>query len=140
MGKKKQMRIKITSKMHGFLTEQNNLGYVATIDQEGRPNIAPKAILAMGDDTLMYADLFVDRTSDNILHNNQVAVAVINPIQCSGYQFKGQAVVLTRGAPFEIAKQRFGFLGFKEPVHAIELKVDEIFFFEQGPESKMEAA
>lgn len=134
------MEIKITEKMRNFITEQNNLCYVATCDKQGRPNVAPKALLAIGEHTLLYADLFVDRTAKNILENSQIAIAVIDPQKCSGYQFKGQANITTRGAAFEVATKRFSELGFSEPVHAIELDIDEIFFFEQGPEAKMEAA
>lgn len=134
------MPIKITQRMKDFINGQNNLGYVATCDESGRPNIAPKALLGIGEDTILYADLFMDRTAENVRQNNQVAIAVIHPTHCRGYQFKGRAQILTRGVAFEVAKKKFAELGFKEPVHAIELDVDEIFFFEQGPESKMEVA
>jgi len=134
------MPIKITERMRKFINERNSLGHVATCDDNKRPNIAPKAILAVGESTLLYADLFTDRTADNIRLNSQMAVAFINPSQCNGYQFKGQANIIARGAAFEVAKKKFAELGFKEPVYAIELDVDEIFFFEQGPEAKLEAA
>jgi predicted pyridoxine 5'-phosphate oxidase superfamily flavin-nucleotide-binding protein len=134
------MPIKITKRMRKFIGEQNSLGFVATCDKENRPNIVPKAILAVSEDTLLYADLFADRTAENVRENNSIAIAFINPAQCSGYQFKGQASILNRGAAFEIARQKFAELGFKEPVYAVELNVDEIFFFEQGPEARMEAA
>lgn len=126
--------------MRNFIVEQNNLGFVATCDKGQRPNIAPKAILAISDNTLLYADLFADSTAENIHENDSIAIAFINPALCSGYQFKGQANILNKGAAFEVAGQKFKELGFKEPVYAVELNVDEIFFFEQGPEAKMEAA
>lgn len=134
------MLIKITEKMRKFITKQNNLGYIGTCSDGGRPNIAPKALLGIGEDTILYGDLFMDRTAENIIENNRVAIAVIDPFQCSGYQFKGQANIYSKGAAFEYATKKFAELGFDEPVHAIELSIDEIFYFEQGPEAKMEAA
>lgn len=134
------MQIKLTEKMRKFIDNQNHFCYVASCDKQGRPNIAPKALLGIADNTLLYADLFVDRTAKNLMENDQAAIAVINPQKCSGYQFKGISNITTRGAAYEIAKKKFAELGFDEPIHAIELDIDEIFFFAQGPESKMEAA
>jgi len=34
----------------------------------------------------------------------------------------------------------FDELGFSEPVHTIELMIEDIYLFEQCPEAKMEAA
>ncbi len=126
--------------MKNFIKDQNNLGYIATSNIDGSPNIAPKALLGVGDDTLLYADLFMDRTAENIFENNKIAIAVINPLRCSGYQFKGEAKISTKGEAYEYALNKFQELDFEEPVHAVELKIEEIFFFSQSPESKIEAA
>ncbi|TET53566.1 MAG: pyridoxamine 5'-phosphate oxidase family protein [Actinobacteria bacterium] len=134
------MPAKITKKMQNFIKDQKNLAFMATCDSKGMPNIAPKALLYVGESNLFYGDLYVDRTAANIRDNNAVSVSVINPSSCNGYQFKGRAKIATKGEVFDMARKSFEEFGFDEPVHVVQVEIEEIFFFEQGPEMKMEAA
>ncbi len=131
---------KITNKMQNFINEQKNLAFVATHDEDGKNNVAPKSLLSIGEDSMMFGDLYMDQSAENLLANEHLTIAVIDSDRCTGYQFKGKAKIITKGQVFNTAKKRFEEIGFPEPIHAVELKVEEIFFFEQGPEEMIEAA
>lgn len=92
---------KLTEHMEQLIQEQPVI-YVATSDGQGWPNVSPKgALKTMGDDRLVFADLFSLKTRANLESNPQVAVAVVNPQAYEGYQFKGRAELLEEGPLFE---------------------------------------
>jgi len=82
---------RLTEHMKQLIQEQPVV-YVATSDNQGRPNVSPKGVLKiLNDDRLVFGDLFSLKTRTNLQANPQVAVAVVNPQAYEGYQFKGRA-------------------------------------------------
>ncbi len=78
------------------------LGFVATINADGTPNLSPKGTLASWDgEHLVFADIASPKTSENLDRNPAIAVNVVDPLIRRGYRFAGTAIVHRYGAAFE---------------------------------------
>jgi predicted pyridoxine 5'-phosphate oxidase superfamily flavin-nucleotide-binding protein len=125
---------KISKEIQDFV--QGKLGWVATADASGLPNLAPKGTLKVVDDeTLVFADLFSLKTRANLEANAQVAVAVVDKM--TGYQFKGKTELLTSGPIFEEVtggvKQAMPDL--PGPKYVVKIKVESIYSLSPGPDA-----
>ena len=84
------------------LVLEQRLGFVATVTEDGRPNVSPKGTTTMWDDErLMFADVASPGTVANLATNPNVEVNVVDPILRKGFRFKGTATVYTAGDMFE---------------------------------------
>lgn len=84
------------------LVREQRLGYVATVNPDGTPNLSPKGTTAVWDDDhLVFADICSPRTVANLSQNPAVEINVVDPLVRKGYRFKGRAQVLTEGRLFE---------------------------------------
>ncbi|HYK92818.1 MAG TPA: pyridoxamine 5'-phosphate oxidase family protein [Thermoplasmata archaeon] len=89
---------RLTPEMVRVVTEQK-LGFVATVSDDGRPNVSPKGTLAVWDpDHLVFADLASPRTVANLRSRPDVEVNVVDPFVRKGYRFRGTARVLDPAA------------------------------------------
>lgn len=78
------------------------LGFVATINADGTPNLSPKGTLAAWDDDhLVFVDIASPNTSANLERNPSVEINVVDPLIRRGYRFAGTAVVHRGGSVFE---------------------------------------
>ena len=93
----------------GILTEgmkrvvrEQRLGFHATVNADGTPNLSPKGTTGVWDDDhLFFLDIRSPRTAANIRRGSPVEVNVVDPFVRKGYRFKGRAVVHERGTePF----------------------------------------
>ncbi len=79
---------------------EQRLGYVASVCEDGTPNLSPKGTLIVWDDDhLVFADLASPGTIANLQRNSIVEINVVDPLVRKGYRFKGTATVLAEG-PF----------------------------------------
>ena len=92
----------------GILTDdmrrvvERELGFVATVDPDGTPNLSPKGTIAVWDDDhLVFADLRSPGTVENLRSNPSVEVNVVDQLIRKGYRLEGTAVVHTEGDDFE---------------------------------------
>ncbi len=77
--------------------------YVATADKNGKPNVSPKgSVRILDDDTLIFADILSPNTRANLEQNPQVAIDVVNAKGMKGYQFKGNAELLSSGDIYDM--------------------------------------
>jgi predicted pyridoxine 5'-phosphate oxidase superfamily flavin-nucleotide-binding protein len=85
------------------VVDEQRLGYVATVGQDGTPNLSPKGTTAVWDDGhLVFAHLHSHQTVANIEAGNPtVEINVIDPIRRKGYRFKGTATVHRQGGVYE---------------------------------------
>lgn len=88
--------IEITADMRAIIT-QAILSFVATVNEDGTPNLSPKASLTVVNDTLYFADIASPRTIRNLSHNPAVEINVVDIFQRRGYRFKGRALILSTG-------------------------------------------
>jgi predicted pyridoxine 5'-phosphate oxidase superfamily flavin-nucleotide-binding protein len=99
------------------------LGFIATVDPDGTPNLSPKGTIAVWDDGhLVFCDLRSPGTVSNLRTNPSVEVNVVDQLVRKGYRFKGTAVVHTEGDEFErgvhFYEQR-GLERARERIHSI---------------------
>jgi predicted pyridoxine 5'-phosphate oxidase superfamily flavin-nucleotide-binding protein len=85
------------------VVDEQRLGYVATVDPHGMPNLSPKGTTAVWDDEhLVFAHVHSHQTVANIEGGNPaVEINVVDPIRRKGYRFKGAATVHRQGAVYE---------------------------------------
>ena len=119
---------KIPEDIKGFLN--SHLAFVATVDIKGIPNVVPKGNIAvLGDNVIVFADLYSHQTKKNLKQNPNISICVINAASYSGYQLKGRAKVIERGSEYDkLSREAFGEgqLDHAEAKYAVKVKVDKI--------------
>jgi len=85
------------------VVEEQRLGYVASVNPDGTPNLSPKGTLAVWDDQhLVFAHLYSVQTVANVDAGNRTfEINVVDPIRRKGYRFKGRAEVHRDGETYE---------------------------------------
>jgi predicted pyridoxine 5'-phosphate oxidase superfamily flavin-nucleotide-binding protein len=86
----------LTDDMKRVVTEQR-LGFVATVDADGTPNLSPKGtMVVLDDDHILFGDLRSPGTIGNLRANPAVEVNFVDPFARTGYRFKGTAAYVAR--------------------------------------------
>ncbi|WP_250504554.1 pyridoxamine 5'-phosphate oxidase family protein [Caballeronia sp. AZ7_KS35] len=75
------------------------LSFVATVNEDGTPNLSPKASLIVRNGTLYFADIASPRTIRNMKRNPAVEINVVDIFQRRDYRFKGRALILSADNP-----------------------------------------
>ncbi|MCA9830665.1 MAG: pyridoxamine 5'-phosphate oxidase family protein [Dehalococcoidia bacterium] len=76
------------------VVSEQQLGFVATVNADGTPNLSPKGTLSVWDDEqLMFVDIRSPQTAANLERNAAVEVNVVDPLLRKGYRFRGVAEV-----------------------------------------------
>jgi general stress protein 26 len=70
------------------------LSFVATINEDGTPNLSPKASLTVVDGSLYFADIASPGTIGNLKRNPAVEINVVDVFQRRGYRIRGRATIL----------------------------------------------
>lgn len=84
------------------VVEEQRLGFVATVCDDGTANVSPKGTVTMlDDDHLMFADLASPQTVENLRSNPSVEVNVVDPVVRKGFRFKGRGIVIDHGNRFD---------------------------------------
>jgi predicted pyridoxine 5'-phosphate oxidase superfamily flavin-nucleotide-binding protein len=73
------------------------LSFVATVNEDGTPNLSPKASLTVRNGVLYFADIASPSTIRNLKRNPAVEINVIDIFERRGYRFKGHASILPPG-------------------------------------------
>ncbi|HEX7945258.1 MAG TPA: pyridoxamine 5'-phosphate oxidase family protein [Phenylobacterium sp.] len=99
---------KLTDAMRQLLDEQH-LGFVATVNVDGSPNLAPKGTTRVWDrDHIIFADLGAPDTVAGLRRNPGMEICVLDSGSRTGWRFKGLAIVLSEGALFEQLRATYG--------------------------------
>ena len=115
----------LTDDMRRVLDEQQ-LGFVATVTPDGRPNLSPKGTTRpWGDDHITFADICSPQTVANLRANPAIEINVVDPILRKGYRFKGVAVVLSQGPLFDEIETAYRARGSANPFQNIVLMTVE---------------
>jgi predicted pyridoxine 5'-phosphate oxidase superfamily flavin-nucleotide-binding protein len=89
----------LTPDMKRVIAEQK-LGFVATVNADGTPNLSPKGTMqALDDQHIVFADIRSPGTMANIARNPAIEINFVDPFSRKGYRFKGRARVVAKGAP-----------------------------------------
>jgi uncharacterized protein len=87
----------LTEAMRTMVNHQR-LGYVATVGEDGTPNLSPKGTVAVWDDEhVVFLDIRSPRTMRNLRHNPVTEINVVDPFTRKGYRFKGRAQIVEPG-------------------------------------------
>ena len=87
--------------MRRIVAEQT-LGFIATVCEDGTPNLSPRGTLRVWDDThLVFADIRSPGTMRNLRANPSIEVNVVDPLARRGYRFKGTARIVSTGAELD---------------------------------------
>ena len=74
--------MKIAEKVMNLLADENSVKTISTISNEGKlHSVTAGSLMAMGDDRLFVAEIFMKTTSQNIMTNANVAVLVVNGME-----------------------------------------------------------
>jgi uncharacterized protein len=81
------------------LVDEQRLGFYATVNEDGSPNLSPKgSTFVLDDDHLFFADYRSPQTVANVRRGSLVELNVVDPLVRKGYRFKGPAEVHERGS------------------------------------------
>ena len=128
------MASSISKELQEFV--KGKLGWVATANQEGMPNVTPKGtIQVLDENTIIFADLFSLKTRDNLKNNPKVAVTLVDHEKFIGYQFKGKVELIDSGPLYEKVKEELKEAPkpLPEPKYVAKITVEEIYDQSPGP-------
>ncbi len=79
------------------LISQHTLGFVATIDNSGRPNLSPKGtFVVLDNENLMFSEIRSPNTIRNIQTNPELEVNFVDPFARKGVRIKGKAEIIEK--------------------------------------------
>ena len=105
--------------MKRVVTEQK-LGFVATVNDDGTPNLSPKGTMVVLDDShLMFADIRSPGTMANLASRSAMEINFVDPFCRKGYRFKGKAEVLREGGAFDEMLAFYRARGSRNRIRAI---------------------
>lgn len=91
----------ITREMRA-LVDRQRLGFVATVNADGTPNLSPKGTVVVWDDThLLWADIRSPRTMRNLRDRPATEINVVDPLTRKGYRFRGTCRIITDNVELE---------------------------------------
>jgi predicted pyridoxine 5'-phosphate oxidase superfamily flavin-nucleotide-binding protein len=96
----------ITEDMRSIV-ESAKLGFVATVCEDGSPNLSPKgSVLVYDDEHLVFMDMASPNTVANLRRDPRVEINVVDFLKRRGYRFKGTATFERAGdAGYEWVRQ-----------------------------------
>jgi predicted pyridoxine 5'-phosphate oxidase superfamily flavin-nucleotide-binding protein len=107
--------------MQRILNEQR-LGFVASVCEDGTPNLSPKGTTTVWDDEhIVFADICSPGTIANIRRHPIVEINVVDPVSRKGYRFKGSATIHQQGPIFEQGLAFYRQRGTMSPIRSIVL-------------------
>jgi hypothetical protein len=118
-----------------ILSKGHNV-WVATIGDDGWPNVSIKGSGALLDDEhLFFADIFSKKTRENLLSNSRVAVGIQDADAKVAVQVKGVADMVENGELFDrVAKQIADLqMGLPPIKYVVRIEVDSVWDMTAGP-------
>ena len=92
--------VRLTGAMRKLIDD--GLGFFATVNDDGTPNLSPKGTIAVWSDTqVVFADIASPRTSANLEKRPTIAVNVVDPLSRRGCRIRGRGVVHRSGPEFD---------------------------------------
>ena len=98
----------LTADMKRVIDEQK-LGFVATVCDDGSPSLSPKGtMVVLDDDHIMFGEIRSPNTIRNLRTNPAMEINFVDPFSRTGYRFKGDARIIEPGSDeFEALHTRF---------------------------------
>ena len=81
------------------VVREQRLGFYATVNEDGSPNLSPKgSTYVLDDEHLFFADIRSPQTVANIRRGSLVEVNIVDPLVRKGYRFKGRGEIHEPGS------------------------------------------
>lgn len=78
--------------------QKSVLCWLATVDQDGFPNVSPKEIFCAADDTtFLIANIASPLSATNVRTKPAVCISFVDPFVQKGFKLKGKAKLISRG-------------------------------------------
>ena len=103
--------------------------WIATVNPDGTPNVAPKrSTRVLDDEHLMFTEVTGQQTWANVQAGSAVSIGVVDRERMEGYRFTGAPEVVTSGPLFERAGEAMRERGIMAPVKGVVVvRVDAIY-------------
>jgi len=104
------------------IVKATRLCFVATVDDDGTPNLSPKSsLMVYDDDHLVFANIASPNTIRNLRREPAIEINAIDIFMRRGYRFKGTAELMPPGTPeYDFVAEPFWADNGKQfPVHEI---------------------
>lgn len=100
--------------------EEQRLGFVATVNADGTPNLSPKGtMVVLDDDHLAFADIRSPGTIRNLRERPAIEVNIVDPIGRMGYRFRGTASIVDSGPRLDELLAFYHRRGTDLPIRAV---------------------
>lgn len=121
--------MKLTDEMKDLIKVQ--LAYIATVDEQGNPNIGPKRTMRVLDDThLIFCENTNGQHHANIKANGKISVAFVDREANKGFRFTGKATSYTDQAKMDLAKE---LVGTAPKAAAVIIDIEKMYTLDSGP-------
>lgn len=95
--------VTITSDIKKMMYAQKII-LVGTSNKHGIPNVSPRSSFYVDEDVIYWYEIFKHKSFQNFIKNNWVSVSVIDYVNFSGYQLKGNVKIVDDDREFFDAK------------------------------------
>lgn len=117
---------KLTDAMKEMIANQQC--YVATVDENGYPNIGPKrSTRVLDDSTILFTEGTGKQTYQNLVANSKVAIAVSDRDALDGFRFVGKGEVQEEGPLYDQAVEMAEKMGMAKPRAIVKMTVEAIY-------------
>ncbi len=132
--KEKEM-VKMPKEVMDMFNDWDAAKTIATADTEGKLNVVPvKTFSAVDEETLVFGNVFLGKTKDNIEATKKVAVTAFKG--STGYQIKGSfQEFLISGSIFDQKKEQVKEKLKLDAKSAGIIKVEEVYSVSPGPDA-----
>ncbi|MDW6022517.1 pyridoxamine 5'-phosphate oxidase family protein [Mesorhizobium sp. BAC0120] len=88
----------LTEEMKGIVA-RHSIGFVATVNADGTPNLSPKGtMVALDDDRILFGEIRSPGTLRNIRANPSIEINFLDIFIRKAVRIKGTAMVITKGS------------------------------------------
>lgn len=123
--------MKFTQEMKDMMKVQ--LAYVATVDEEGNPNIGPKRTTRVLDDhRLIFCENTDGQHHKNIKSNGKISVVFIDRENNAGFRFVGKATSYTDKEKMDLAEK---LAGVRPKAACVIIDVEKAYTMASGPKA-----
>ena len=109
---------------------QSILCWLATVDENGQPNVSPKEIFThFGESHLIIANIASPNSLKNIRSNPKIGVSFIDVLVQKGFQIKGEATIIEKSniEYEELSQPLLEMTGGKFPFYSIfKIRIEKI--------------
>jgi predicted pyridoxine 5'-phosphate oxidase superfamily flavin-nucleotide-binding protein len=129
---------KLPDNVQEVLKKGHTIVWVATVGEDGWPNVAAKGSGGLIDDeTIYFADVLSKKTRANLLYSSRVSVGIYDPETNLAVQVKGVADLLQSGDDFEELRKRAAAAHAQLPpiTYMVRIHADAVYDMAPGPNS-----